>query len=111
MTDDISQQQQKTLKQLKNLKDRRIKSVTRKLTRPEKNVVEQLYIVEPFTYEIRTKLFQDIRTKEDILKELHFAKKSGKKTICKRLNKKEKETLEKNAVYFRVSKYMIKLAC
>ena len=97
----------RTLKQLAILEGKKKKEVVWRLSQKVKTEVEKRYIVEDFLYEIRTKCFNDIRTKDKLIREVHMASKAKKKTICRQLSNMEKEILEKNNVYFRPVKYRI----
>ncbi|MBP3254998.1 MAG: hypothetical protein J6M60_00695 [Clostridia bacterium] len=97
----------RSLKELAILKGKRKKSVEWRLSRRVKEEVEKKYIVEDFLYEIRTRSFNNIRTKEKILKELHYANKNKRRTICRQLSDDEKSILEKNNIFFRPVKYRI----
>lgn len=97
----------RTLTELAILKGKRKKSVEWRLSRRVKEEVEKKYIVEDFLYEIRTRSFNNIRTKEEILKELHYANKNKRRTICRQLSDDEKSILEKNNIFFRPVKYRI----
>ena len=102
---------QRTLKELRKLKGDKKKFVIWNLSKDTKERVEELYFVEDYLYEIRTKHLKDIRTiKNEKLKEQHFAFKQSKKTIVRELKEKDKEEFIKWGVKFRPVKYKIHLA-
>ena len=68
------------------------------------------YVVEPYLYEITTTTFFRLHEiNEPIIKEIHYNSKAGKRTYVRKLNSKERKTLEKYDVHYRVCKYRIYL--
>jgi len=80
------------------------------LSKPMLEYIKDLgYEIEPAIYSIRTKTFKNLKDKKALIKEIHFACKSNKKTIGKRLSKKELKLLETNNIKCTVQKYIIYL--
>lgn len=99
----------KTKHKLRQLKERRVKSVIWKLTKQQREDIEGLgYEVIPFLYEVHTKAFKNLSSvKEHKLREIHYSNKAGKKTIVMQLNKKEMKIFEEYGVRFRPIKFKI----
>lgn len=89
------------------------KKVEWRLTRKQKECVEQIVGDEniiPRIYEIRVKTFKNISNiQSSIIREVHYAKKAGKKTIGKSLKRQEEEDLKKYDVKYSPIKYVIYL--
>ncbi len=87
------------------------KYIIRKLTIEQLEYVQQLgYYIEDYIYIITIRTFFDIHhINEPILKEIHYKSKAKKRTYVRKLNKKEKQILEKKGIKFRVYKYKIYL--
>lgn len=96
---------------LRKLKERRVKIVIWKLTREEREYVENLgYEVTPYLYEIRTKTFKNLyEIKDSKIRDIHYYSKQGKKTVVLRLKKKDMKVLEEFDVRFRPVKFKIRL--
>ena len=97
---------------LKELKNRRVKSVTWKLTNKEREYIEEKlgYEVIPYLYEIRTKTFNDFSTiTNSKLKEIHYSNKRGKKTIVTSLKHQDMQVLEEYNIKPRPIKFKIVL--
>lgn len=96
---------------LRELKERKVKIVIWKLTKEEKEYIENLgYEVSPYLYEIRTKTFRNLYEIQDTrIRDIHYSSKQGKKTIVLKLKKKDMKVLEEFNVRFRPVKYKIRL--
>lgn len=96
---------------LRKLKERRVKIVIWKLTREEKEYIENLgYEVTPYLYEIRTKTFRNLyEIKDHRIRDIHYSSKKGKKTIVLKLKNKDMRILEEFDVKFRPVKFKIRL--
>jgi len=96
---------------LRKLKERRVKEVEWKLTKEEKQYIENLgYQVTPYLYEIRTKTFKDLSNiKYYKIREIHYSNKRGKKTIVRRLQHNDMKMLEEFNVKFYPVKFKIQL--
>ena len=92
-------------------KDKGKKTLYWKLTTEQRKYVEQVLKckVKPYLYEIRTRTFFNISKLDSILKDIHYAHKNGKPTSVRRLNKSEKELLDKYGVRNRPIKYELDL--
>ena len=87
------------------------KSVSWRLSPKVALQVKEVYFVEEELYEIRTKHLTNIREeKNPLLKEQHLAFKANKKTIVRKLTKKDKEDLERRDIKYRPYKYRIDIA-
>ena len=84
-------------------KDKGKKTLYWKLTTEQRKYVEQVLKckVKPYLYEIRTRTFFNISKLDSILKDIHYAH--------KKLNKSEKELLDKYGVRNRPIKYELDL--
>ena len=67
----------------------------------------QGYRVDDYLYWIETRIWNDVRHKPGVLKELHYLRKKGIKKKVRTLTKKERRLLEEYAVRFGVLKYRI----
>lgn len=96
---------------LRELKERRVKIVIWKLTREEREYIEELgYEVIPYLYEISTKTFKNLyEIKDSRIRDIHYSSKQGKKTIILRLKKKDMEVLKDFNIKFRPVKFKIRL--
>ena len=96
---------------LKRLKERRVKEVEWKLTREEREYIENLgYEVTPYLYEIRTKTFKDLASIQYYkIREIHYSNKEGKKTIVRKLQHKDMKILEEYHIKFYPVKFKIRL--
>ncbi len=96
---------------IENLRRRDVKSKKWTLTNTERRFVEELLGEEkvvPFIYQIRTKSFSDLHgIKSSIVREIHLANKSGRKTIGRSLKKQEMEELEKHGIKYYPIKFII----
>lgn len=101
-----------TKHKLRQLKERRVKSVIWKLSRQQREYIEGLgYEVIPYLYEIHTKTFKNLSSvKEHKLREVHYSNKAGKKTIVMQLSKNEMRTFEEYGIRFRPIKFKILIA-
>lgn len=88
-----------------------IKYLIWKLSPQDKRMIEELgYRVEPFLYFVQTKLFYNInQIWSSFLKDLHYAKKSGRNYIVKQLSDTEKELLDRFRIRYYPLKYKIYL--
>lgn len=100
-----------TKNKLKQLKERRVKSVIWRLSRQQKEYIQGLgYDVIPYLYEIQTKTFKNLSCiKNNKLKDIHYSNKKGKRTIVLKLNKKDMKDFDEYAVRFRPIKFKIVL--
>lgn len=98
---------------IKDLKRRNIKSIEWNLTNKERVFLEELLGKEkvvPTIYKIYTKCFKDLHSiKSSIVREVHLAHKSGKKTIGRPLKKQEMEDLDRYHINYKPRKCMIYL--
>lgn len=99
-------------KELKEKKERRVKVLEWKLTKEQKEYIENvLHLrVEPYLYGIRTKTFKNIsKLNCSILKDIHYSKKRGKNFEVRKLSAKEKEILDEYGICYNPIKYKIYL--
>lgn len=99
-------------KQLKEKKKNRIKVLEWKLSKEQKEYIENvLHLrVEPYLYGIRTRTFKNIsKLNYNILKDIHYSKKRGKNFEVRKLSTKEKEVLDEYGIYYNPVKYKIYL--
>ena len=100
----------RTIRELQKLKDNRKEFVIWKLSGKTKGRIEQIYEVEEYLYEIRTKTFKNVRgLQNDKLVELHFAGKNKKRSIVRQLSNEDKEVFSEYGVKYRPVKYKIYL--
>lgn len=67
------------------------------------------YRVVPYIYSFKTREFKSIRDKPNIIKDIHYASKRGKKVMCKPLTDKEMRILENFGIKFRPDRFIIYL--
>lgn len=93
------------------LKERKVKSVELRLTKEQRTYLQELgYEMVPVLYTVRTKRFKNLfNIKNNMLKEIHYACKNGKKTISLKLTKEDMKILEEYSVKFYPSKFKILL--
>ena len=99
-------------KKLKEKKKNRIKVLEWKLSKEQKEYIENvLHLrVEPYLYGIRTRTFKNIsKLNYNILKDIHYSKKRGKNFEVRKLSTKEKEVLDEYGIYYNPVKYKIYL--
>ena len=99
-------------KQLKDKKEKRISVLIWKLSKEQKEYIENvLHLrVEPYLYGIRTKTFKNIsQLNHNILKDLHYMKKRGKDVEIRPLKIKDKKILDEYGVRYYAVKYKIYL--
>lgn len=101
----------RTKNKLRELKERRVKVVTWKLTKTQKEYIEDLgYKVTPYLYEVRTKTLKNLHNvKNHTLKEIHYSSKKGKKTIVLKLKQDDMEVLDEYHIKFYPVKFKIQL--
>lgn len=96
---------------IEDLKKRNVKKREWNLTNTERKFIEELLGEEnvvPIIYEIRTKSFKNLHNiRSSIIREIHFANKSGKKKIGRYLKKREMEELDKNNIKYHPIKFII----
>lgn len=94
---------------LRELKMRRTKSIAWRLTKEEREYIENLgYRVEPYLYEIRTRTFTDLfEINNSLVRDIHYSCKKRKKTVVLRLNRKEKKVLDEYHIKYRPVKFQI----
>lgn len=94
---------------LRELKMRRIRSITWRLTKEEREYIEDLgYRVEPYLYEVRTKTFPNLfEIKNSLIRSIHYSCKKRKKNVVLRLNRKDMKVLEEYHINFRPVKFEI----
>ena len=82
-----------------------------KLKPEDKRIIQELgYRVEPYLYFVQTKLFYNIKEIcSSFLKDLHYAKKSGRNNIVKQLSETEKQLLDRFSIQYYPLKYKIYL--
>lgn len=72
--------------------------------------LSRFFQITPYLYTMKTKQFSNVRNLEsNLLKDLHFARKSGKDFMTRRLKNEDLKILKKNGVSFRILKYKIVL--
>lgn len=99
-------------KKLKEKKKNRIKVLEWKLSKEQKEYIENILHlrVEPYLYGIRTRTFKNIsKLNYNILKDIHYSKKRGKNFEVRKLSTKEKEVLDEYGIYYNPVKYKIYL--
>lgn len=70
--------------------------------------LKRFFAVEPWLFEIRTRKFFNIRAiTSNLLKDVHYANKKGKKTIVRKLKKSDFVNLDNYGVKYRTIKYRI----
>lgn len=110
---------------INGLKRQGKKKVEWNLTNVERKFVEELLGKEnvvPFIYQITTKNLKDFKDEEglvviknihdiksSIVREVHYANKSGKKTIGRSLKKKEMQDLDRYKIKYHPKKFIIYL--
>lgn len=98
---------------IKALKRRGKKKVEWILTNTERKFLEEILGEEkliPIRYQLYTKSFKDLYSiKSSIVKEVHYANKSGKKTIGRPLKKQEMEDLDTYKIKYHPIKFIIYL--
>ena len=97
-------------RELKELKERKVKFVIWRLTTNQKEYIEEElgYKVIPNLYEVRTRPFKNISDLKNYkLKDIHFANKKGKKTIVLSLKDSDMEDFKLNNIKFRPVKFKI----
>lgn len=94
---------------LKELKNRRVKSVQWRLTKQQNEYIQGLgYKVIPYLYEVKTRTFINFSNiKNNKLKEIHYSCKKGKKAIVLKLNEGDIKILEEYGISFRPIKFKI----
>ena len=87
----------------------REKSLFWKLTDEQVEFITKLgYEVKPYLYRIETKLFKKAKKlKENILKEIHYKKKSGRKEYFRVLSSYDKKILDNYGIKYDVIRYQI----
>lgn len=65
--------------------------------------------VIPYSYTFKTKQFKDIRNQPSIIKDIHYAYKSGKKMMGRVLNEEEMQILEEYGIKFRPDRFIVYL--
>lgn len=87
----------------------RKKSLLWKLTDEQVEFIIRLgYEVEPYLYKIETKMFKKAKNlNENILKEIHYKKKCGRKEYFRVLSNNDRKILDKYGIKYDVIKYQI----
>ena len=103
--------QNKLKKQLREKKNNGVKFLIWELTPEKKEQIESFgYYVEPYLYLINTRTFLNIRNiNSNLLKDLHYMNKRGKRYKVCRLKKGEKEILDSYGIRYKPTKYKIHL--
>lgn len=99
-------------KQLREKQKNRIKILIWKLTKEQKEYIENvLHLrVEVYLYGIRTRTFKNIeRLNYSVLKDLHYMKKRGKNIEVRKLSSEEKRILDEYEIRYYPIKYKIYL--
>ena len=98
----------KIKRKLRDLEKRRVKSVIWTLTEDTKEFVEKLYPTVPVYYSINTRTFFHLsEVKETILKDLHYARKRGKRRMVRKLNEEQRKILDNKGINYCPIKYEI----
>lgn len=98
-----------TKHKLKQLKERRVKFIIWRLSVEQKEYIERLgYKVVPYLYEVKTRTFKNIfDIHNQVLREMHYSNKKGKKTMVLRLKKEDMKALEEYNIKFHPIKFKI----
>ena len=98
-------------KQLRQKKENGVKFLIWQLTPEKKEIIEQFgYYVEPYLYQITTRTFCNLKTlKSNLLKDLHYMNKRGKRFEVRKLKSKEKKILDDFGIKYKPVKYKIYL--
>ncbi len=84
------------------------KSVEKKLTEEQVQFLRNLgFEVIPFLYWIETRTWYNVQNMKGVLKEIHYTRKKGKRTLIRRLNRKELNLLDEHDVSYEVLKYRV----
>lgn len=95
--------------QLLDRQSKGVKEVIWKLNPEQVEFIQQKFRFQviPHLYEVRTKTFYNVKNAENILKEIHYSCKRGKKSIIMRLNSKEQKLLDEFEIRYRPYKYRV----
>lgn len=101
----------KLREQLRRYKTNGTKVLEWRLTYQEIKIIEDIgYRIEPYLYLITTREFFKIgKINNSLIKEIHLKSKEKKHTYIRKLNKKEKSTLDSFGVRYRPIVYKIHL--
>ena len=100
----------KLKKQLEEKKRQGIKTLEWKLTKQQRNYIEQIgYYTKPIFYYVKTRQFYNVSTLAHILKDIHYKNKRGKSTIVLKLKESDRELLDEYKVIYYPCKYRIHL--
>lgn len=101
----------KLRRQLKHYKEEGKKVLEWKLTYKQIKIIEDLgYKIEPYLYVITTREFFKIYSINNyLIKEIHYKSKEKKHTYIRKLNKKERSTLDSFGIRYRPTVYKIYL--
>lgn len=92
-------------------KRRGVKEIIWKLNPSQVDFIEEKlnFQVEPYLYEIRTKTFCNVRNLDNLLKDMHYKNKKGKRTMVTKLSLYQREMLDVLEIKYRPYKYKIKM--
>ena len=95
--------------QLLDRQRRGVKELIWKLEPAQVEYIEQKFHFEvvPYLYEVRTRTFYNAKTVDNLLKDIHYSHKRGKKVIVLKLNSKQRKMLDEFNVKYRPYKYRI----
>ena len=87
------------------------KEVIWKINTSQREFIERTlgFYTEPYLYEVQTRRFHNVFNLEEILKDVHYKNKQGKKTVVFRLSPEEMRVLDEYAVKYRPYKFRIVL--
>ena len=98
----------KQLHELQRKQDRGIKSVIWKLSEEQIAFFGKYYLIEAYSYSIKTKKFARIHeTHSSLLKNIHYSNKKGKNTLIRRLSDEQKDLLSSKNVEYHPLEYRI----
>lgn len=86
-----------------------VKEIIWKLKPEQVEFIEQKFAFEviPYLYEIRTRTFYNVKTLDNLLKDIHYSCKRGKKVIVLKLSSKQRKILDEFGVKYIPYKYRI----
>lgn len=95
--------------QLLDKQRRGVREVIWKLEPAQVEFIEQKFGFEviPYLYEIKTRSFYNVKNVDNLLKDIHYLHKKGKKIMVFKLNSKQRKLLDQFEVKYRPYKYRI----
>lgn len=96
------------LHKLRTIQETDKKYVIWSLNKEQLEYLQRYFDIEPYLYKVRTRRFVNIyKIKDTILKDIHYANKSGKKEIVRHLNSKDRKIMDKYDIKYKAYKYRI----